>query len=78
MSSKLMPPNPVEINAAASTTLSGSLELISMSTASTSPKRLNKTALPSITGFDAKAPMSPSPKTAVPFEITATVLPLSV
>ena len=33
---------------------------------------LKSTALPSITGFEASGPMSPSPSTAVPFVITAT------
>ena len=33
---------------------------------------LNSTALPSITGLPASGPMAPSPRTAVPFEITAT------
>ena len=37
-----------------------------------SAKILNKRPFPSITGFDAKGPISPKPKTAVPFEITAT------
>ena len=36
---------------------------------------LNRTALPSITGFDANAPIFPNPRTAVPFDITATKLP---
>ena len=39
---------------------------------------LNNTPLPSITGFPAKAPILPSPKTAVPLEITATKLPFAV
>ena len=39
---------------------------------------LNKTPLPSITGLEAKGPISPKPKTAVPLEITATKLPLLV
>jgi hypothetical protein len=45
---------------------------------STSPKRLNRTALPSITGFEASAPRSPKPRMAVPLLITATMLPLEV
>jgi hypothetical protein len=49
-----------------------------MSMASTSANRLKRTALPSITGFDASAPRFPSPRIAVPFEITATMLPLVV
>ena len=39
---------------------------------------LNKTALPSITGIEASAPIFPRPKTAVPLDITATVLPFVV
>ena len=34
--------------------------------------------LPSITGLPLNAPISPSPRTAVPLEITATRLPLAV
>ena len=45
---------------------------------STSAKRLNKTALPSMTGLEASAPKLPSPKMAVPLEITATILPRAV
>ena len=43
-----------------------------------SAKRLNNAALPSMTGLAASAPRSPSPRTAVPFEITATKLPFEV
>ncbi len=43
-----------------------------------SAKRLNSATLPSITGFEAIAPRLPSPSTAVPLEITATMLPLVV
>ena len=39
---------------------------------------LNRTPLPSITGLEAKGPMSPNPNTAVPLVITATKLPLLV
>ena len=39
---------------------------------------LNKTALPSMTGFEASAPKFPNPKTAVPLEIIATIFPLAV
>ena len=45
---------------------------------SMSAKRLNSAHLPSMTGLAASAPRSPSPKTAVPFEITATKLPFDV
>ena len=40
--------------------------------ASTSPKDLNSTAFPSITGMEAAAPRSPRPRIAVPSETTAT------
>ncbi|EAL59730.1 hypothetical protein WwSim0229 [Wolbachia endosymbiont of Drosophila simulans] len=50
----------------------------SISTASISAKRLNKTALPSMTGFAARGPILPSPSTAVPFEMTATQLLFAV
>ena len=41
-------------------------------------KFLNNTPFPSITGFDASAPIFPRPNTAVPFEITATKLARAV
>jgi hypothetical protein len=44
---------------------------------STSAKRLNSTALPSITGLEASAPRLPRPRMAVPLEMTATMLPLA-
>ena len=54
---------------------SGSSVSSSISIEFTSAKRLNKTAFPSITGFEANAPKLPKPRIAVPFDITATVLP---
>ena len=57
---------------------SGSSVSTSRSMESTSAKRLNSTALPSITGFEASAPRLPRPRIAVPLEITATRLPLAV
>ena len=45
---------------------------------STSAKRLNSTALPSITGLAASAPRLPSPRMAVPLVMTATKFPLVV
>jgi hypothetical protein len=57
---------------------STSIESSSMSIESISAKRLNRTDLPSITGFEASAPKFPRPKMAVPFEITATKLPFDV
>ena len=50
----------------------------SISKTSIPAKILNKSPLPSITGFDASGPISPNPSTAVPFEITATKLDLFV
>ena len=49
-----------------------------MSKTSMSAKILNNNAFPSITGLDASGPISPSPSTAVPFEITATRFDLFV
>ena len=49
-----------------------------MSNTSMSAKILKSKPLPSITGFDASGPISPSPNTAVPLEITATRLDLLV
>jgi hypothetical protein len=43
-----------------------------------SASRLQSSAMPSCIGLHAAAPMSPSPGTAVPFEITATRLPRAV
>ena len=45
---------------------------ISISNTSMSAKILNNKPLPSITGFEASGPISPKPRTAVPFEMTAT------
>ncbi len=78
MSSRFIPPNEGSKLAIISVILSGSVSLISISIESTSANLLNNTALPSITGFEAKGPRSPRPKIAEPFEITATRLPLAV
>ena len=51
---------------------------ISISKTSMSAKILNNNPLPSITGFDASGPILPKPRTAVPFEITATKFDLDV
>ena len=55
-----------------------SAESISRSIESISANLLNKTALPSITGLEAKAPKFPIPKIADPLLITATRFPLLV
>ena len=78
ISSRLMPPNVTPMFLTTVITSSGSVQLISMSMASTSAKRLNNTPLPSITGLEASGPRLPSPRIAVPLEITATRLPLEV
>ena len=78
MSSRLMPPKDGPIRLTARMISSGSSVSSSMSMAFTSAKRLNSTALPSITGFEASAPRFPRPRIAVPFETTATRLPLVV
>ena len=78
MSSRLMPPNVGDIRCTALMISSASSVASSMSMALTSAKRLKSTALPSITGFDASAPRLPSPRIAVPFDTTATMLPLTV
>ena len=51
---------------------------ISMSKTSISANILNNNPFPSITGFEASGPISPRPKTAVPFVITATKFPFAV
>jgi len=73
-----MPPNVGSSFDTISINLYGSFSLISKSNTSTSANRLNKTPLPSITGFEASAPISPNPRTAVPLLITATRLPREV
>ena len=57
-----------------------SVSLVSrqMGKASTFPNSLNRIAFPSITGIAASGPISPSPRTAVPSETTATRFPLAV
>ena len=72
MSSRLMPPKLGAIRATVSTISSTSVVSRTSGTASTPPKSLNSSALPSITGSAARGPMSPSPRTAVPSDTTAT------
>ena len=78
MSSRFIPPKVGEIAFTASINFSGSFESISISKTSIPAKILKSNAFPSMTGFDAFGPMSPRPKTAVPFDITATRFPLLV
>ena len=74
MSSKLIPPNVGSKEATASMNLSGSFCAISISKTSIPANFLNRTPLPSITGFDANGPIFPKPNTAVPLVITPTKL----
>ncbi|CUI65493.1 Uncharacterised protein [Achromobacter aegrifaciens] len=78
MSSRLIPPKVASRPAMISTSLSGSVSLISISKTSRPANFLNSTALPSITGLEANAPMLPRPSTAVPLVITPTRLPRAV
>jgi hypothetical protein len=55
-----------------------SFVLMQIGQASMSANSLKSIAFPSMTGMAASGPMSPSPRTAVPSETTATVLPLIV
>ena len=75
MSSRLMAPNVGSIAQTSSASFSGSGSLSSMSKQSILANFLKRTALPSITGLEASAPILPSPSTAVPFETTPTRLP---
>ena len=75
MSSRLIPPKVGSSNWQSLMISSGSWLFTSMSKTSTSAKRLKRTALPSMTGLPARAPMSPRPSTAVPLLSTATRLP---
>jgi hypothetical protein len=58
--------------------LSGSDSFTSMSKQSMLANFLKRTALPSITGLEASAPILPRPSTAEPLETTATRLPRAV
>ena len=78
ISSKFIPPNVGAIFFTVFINSSIFLVLTSISKTSISAKILNKRPLPSITGFDAKGPISPKPSTAVPLEITATKLDFEV
>ena len=78
ISSKLIPPKVGAIAFTASMNFSGSLASTSISNTSIPAKILNNNPFPSITGLEASGPILPKPKTAVPFEITATRFPLLV
>ena len=78
MSSRLMPPKVGSSAATMSTKRSMSVSSTSRSNTSMPANFLNRTALPSITGLEARGPILPSPSTAVPLVITATRLPRAV
>ena len=73
MSSRLIPPKLGASRTTVSTISSGSWVSSVIGTASTPPNALNRTALPSITGIDARGPMLPRPSTAEPSVTMATV-----
>ena len=78
ISSRLIPPNVFEMLTTVLMNSSGSLVSTSISKTSMSANVLSNKPFPSITGLLANAPISPSPSTAVPFDMTATRLPLLV
>ncbi len=78
MSSRLMPPNPGAIISTARTISSTSWLARQIGQASMLANRLNRAALPSMTGSAAPGPMFPRPSTAEPSVTTATELPLMV
>ncbi len=78
ISSRLIPPKVGAIALTVLTNKSISFASTSISNTSISAKILKSKPLPSITGFDASGPMFPNPRTAVPFEITATRFPFAV
>ncbi len=78
MSSRLIPPKVAPMFFTTVMNSSGSWVTTSTSKASMSANRLNRTALPSITGLEARAPRLPRPRMAVPLVITPTMFPLEV
>ena len=73
ISSRFTPPKEPASRATVFTISSTSLLRTHRGMASTSPKALKSTHLPSITGMPASGPISPRPSTAVPSVTTATV-----
>ncbi len=78
MSSRLIPAKPGAIAFTISTIAPVSCVSRQIGHASMPAKRLNRAALPSITGSDAIGPMFPRPSTAEPSVTTATELRLMV
>ena len=73
ISSRFTPPKDPASRATVFTISSTSWLRTHRGMASTPPKALNRTHLPSMTGIPASGPMSPSPRTAEPSVTTATV-----
>ena len=78
MSSRLIPANTGAIALTWETMSSTEWASRQMGNASMPANRLNRAALPSITGIAASGPRSPRPRIAEPSETTATVLRLMV
>jgi len=78
MSSRLMPPTVGSSSWQNRMTSSGVSEPTSRSNTSMSANALKRIPFPSITGLPARAPMLPSPRTAVPLLTTATRFPFAV
>jgi len=78
MSSKLIPPNDGVSVLTVLIKASVSYSAMQRSMESRLANFLNRTDFPSITGLDASAPKLPRPSTAVPLDITATMLDLFV
>lgn len=78
MSSKFIPPNEGVSVLTVLMKDSVSYSAIQRSIESRLANFLNRTDFPSITGLEASAPKLPRPSTAVPFDITATILDLLV
>ena len=78
MSSRLIPPKVTAIFFTVFTNSSTLVASTSISKTSMSANILKSNPFPSITGLEAAAPISPNPRTDVPFEITATRFPLAV
>ena len=78
MSSRLIPPNTGAMRTTVSTISSAVVTSRQIGKASTPPKFLKSSALPSITGRAPAGPMSPRPSTAVPSVTMATMFFLIV
>jgi len=78
MSSRFTPPNAGVMRCTVSTISSGSFVFRQIGKASTPPRNLNSSDLPSMTGSPASGPMSPRPRTRVPSVTIATLFHLFV